>query len=264
MDILPGDDATDNATYCNNRQDVVGCVGGLADDWITTFVQSTLVNVPGIHILYLVAPDASFADVTALVSTLSIGPKCVVVNETTFPFSQQTVDTYGSGAFNVDYFHQLVHLYAWKVIQGITARHLVLDAATFFVTPTPITASATNLYSYTSGYNADVFTHMHNMHPFFRCNDESQSGDCGHMMFESRHLSTIFALVELRNNQNFYSVFLACVSSFDTKTASEYELFFNFLPLCGFSNFIYRPLSWRTGTLADVATTTDVNYLVVS
>jgi hypothetical protein len=267
MDVLSDNDWSDNAMYCNNRQDVVSYVGGKTDAHISAFVNSTLVNVVGLHFLYLIVPDSSFSDISALVASSSSGIKCVLVKESVFPFSLQTIESYnttGSAALNIFLFKQLLHLYAYKIIPGLTGRHMVLDAETFFVVPTTFTDSKVNLYSFVNGYNADVFTHMHNMHPFFRCIDDTKSGECGHMIFETRHMFTVVGLVELLNNQDFYSVFLSRVQSFSSKTTSEYELFFNFLPLSGFSNFQYRSLPWRSGVLADVATTTDVNYLVIN
>jgi hypothetical protein len=264
IDVLSGNDWVDNAMYCNNRQDVVSYVGGKTDEHISAFVNSTLANVAGLHFLYLIVPDASFSDISSLVSSST---KCVLVKESVFPFSLQTIESYntsGSSDLNVWLFKQLLHLYSYRIISGLTGRHLVLDAETFFVTPTTFTDSKTNLYSFVDGYNAPVFTHMHDMHPFFRCIDDTKSGECGHMILETRNMFTVFGLVELSNNQDFYQVFLSRVPSFNSKTTSEYELFFNFLPLSGFSNFQYRALTWRTGILADVATTTDVNYLVVN
>lgn len=267
MDVLSTSDWSDNAMYCNNRHDVVSYMGGKTDEHISAFVQSTLANVVGLHFLYLIVPDASFSDVSAQVASLSSGIKCVLVKESIFPFSLQTVESYnttGSPDLNVFLFKQLLHLYAYKIISGLTGRHMVLDAETIFVVPTTFTDNKVNMYSFVSGHNASVFTHMHDMHPFFRCNDDTTSGECGHMMLETRHMFTVLGLVELSNNQQFYSVFLSRVPSFASKTTSEYELFFNFLPLSGFSNFQYRALTWRSGVLADVATTTDVNYLVVN
>jgi len=267
MDVLSMHDWTDNAMYCNNRHDVVSYVGGKPDEHISAFVESTAANVVGMHILYLIVPDSSYADISSLVSSLSLGNKCVLVKESAFPFSLQTIESYntsGSPDLNLFLFKQLLHLYAYKIISGLTGRHMVLDSETFFVTPTVFTDKKDNLYSVVSGSNADVFTHMHNMHPFFRCTDDTKSGECGHMIFETRHMFTIFGLVELFNNTELYTMFLSSVPSFDSKTTSEYELFFNFLPLSGFSNFQYRELTCRPGVLADVATTTDVNYLLIN
>lgn len=265
MDPLSMQDWADNAMYCNNRFDVVSCLGDHSTDHIAQFVQSTLANVERIHYLYLVVPDTRVAEVAAMVAA---EPKCVVISESVFPFSIQMVNSYNPdspNSLNTGLFYQLIKLHAWKIIPGITNRHLVIDANVFFVSTTAFTDKSVNLYSFTSGLDQPVFDHIQSLHPFFRRVDADKSGECGHMMFEARLLDNVFGLAEFKHKQSFHIAYLNCgVPSVTKKTTSDYELLFNYLQLSGYTNHTFRELSSTTTTsLADVDTTTDVNYVVV-
>lgn len=245
-------DWIDNAMYCNNRFDVVSCMGSESAEHISKFVQYTLSNVEGVHYLYLVVPDERVGEVSAIVGS---NMKCVVMEESVFPFSEQSCGR--------ELFSQLVKLHAWKIIQGITKRHLVIDANLFFVSPTTFTDMSMNLYSFTSGFDQTVFDHLRSLHPFLRRADVNKSGECGHMMIDSRIIREIFFIVELERNQTFDVLYVNNASSVTLRTTSDYEIFFNYMLLNGHGNHRFRELSSTIGDLTDVDTITGVNYVVV-
>lgn len=253
MEPISSQDWIDNAMYCNNRFDAISCMGSESAEHIAKFVQSTLSNVEGIHYLHLVVPDERVAEVSAVVGPNS---KCVVIKESMFPFSAQSSSR--------EMFNQLIKLHAWKIIPGITKRHLVIDSNLFFVSPTVFTDMYVNLYSFTSGFDQTVFDHIKRLHPFFRRVDADKSGECGHMMFDARLLENVFGLVEFEHKQTFDIAYINTASSVTLRTTSDYELFFNYLQLAGYDNYRFRELSSTIGSLADVDTITGVDYVVVS
>ena len=252
MEPLSMQDWLDNAMYRNNRFDAISCIGAESADHIAKFAQHTLANVAGIHYLYLVVPDERVDEVSAVVGSNS---KCVVMEESVFPFSAQS-----SGR---ELFNQLVKLHAWKIIPGITKRHLVIDANLFFVSPTAFTDMSVNLYAFTSGFDQTVFDHINILNPFLRRVDADKSGECGHMMFDARLLEHIFSFVEFNHKQTFDIVYVNSASSVTLRTTSDYELFFNYLQLAGYDNYRFRELTSTICALAEVDTITGVNYVVV-
>ncbi len=243
MDVFPFHDWFDNATYANNRFDIVSAVRGKSVDYIDDFVQKTLTNVADIRFLHLIVPDASAADISALIPSR---PNCRIVLESEFPFSLQTVESYSSiqesssTLLNEIYYRQLLHLCAWRTIRGITTRHLLLDADTVFESPISMVKGGIIMCDYKEAVvDSRIFDHMSALDPYFRRVDE-KSGDVGYGMMETRNLISIVGMTELRHKEAFYVTYLSNIPSFTDKTASEYELYFHFLRNSGYFNYELR------------------------
>jgi len=220
--------------------DIVILLGPNDKDIIHDQIKYTKKNVIGYENIYIISYDP----------TIEI-EGCIVIDESIFPFSKQTViDRMGIGKRNGWYYQQLLKLYACIMIPKLSERFLVIDADTFFVHPTRFICPETSktLYGYSSENHVDYYEHMKKLHPSFQKMDKDKSGICHHMMFEQRFLRKLIEMVETyHNNKPFYKIFLESVEpkNYSYSGASEYEIYFNYILQYHQDEIIMRPLKWK-------------------
>jgi len=157
---------------------------------------------------------------------------CTTISERIFPFSMETVSKlHGKNNRNGWFLQQLLKLYAGLVIPDILEQYLVVDTDTLFIKPTSFYENGKPLYSYGNEYHITYFTHMKSLHDELNKMDKNKSGICHHMVFETKYIKELFAMVEKYhdNTAAFYDIFLNCVTDNNGSGASEYEIYFNFL-----------------------------------
>ena len=180
----------------------------------------------------------------------SVDDSVIIVPESVFPFSKNTVSVYhGTNSRNGWYFQQLLKMYAWAYLDGLLDRYLVVDADTFFVNPTRFeTTDGKCLYNFAREYHPPYFEHMARMSPVFTRTYEL-SGICHHMLFETRVVKEIIGLVEAAHKgKRFWEVFLECVDvglrHGIGSGASEYELYFHYIMKTHLDEVEIRELVW--------------------
>ena len=182
------------------------------------------------------------------------GDSVIVVPESAFPFSKNTVSVYhGTNSRNGWYFQQLLKMYAWAYLDGLLDRYLVVDADTFFVNPTRFeTTDGKCLYNFAREYNPPYFEHMARLSPIFTRTYEL-SGICHHMLFETGVVKEIIGQVEAAHKgKRFWEVFLECVDvglrHGIGSGASEYELYFHYIMKTRLDEVEIRELVWDNVT----------------
>lgn len=149
------------------------------------------------------------------------------------------------------FLQQLLKLYAYKVIPGLSSNILILDSDTIFLKPISFIDEKTGgaLFNCGTEFHKPYFDHMGKFIPglrrLFSC-----SGITHHMLFQKPILDDLFDCVEKYHDMPFWQAFCRCV---EIKTlfsgASEYEIYFNFA-LTRTSQVQIRPLKWlNTGSL---------------
>jgi len=217
-------------------------------------LEHTRKYVIGYRRIYIVAfdPDAINGgdSVDGTSSSSYDGDSVIVVPESVFPFSKNTVSVYhGANSRNGWYFQQLLKMYAWAYLDGLLDRYLVVDADTFFVNPTRFeTSDGKCLYNFAHEYNPPYFEHMARMSPIFTRTYEL-SGICHHMLFETGVVKEIIGLVEAaQKGKRFWEVFLECVDvglrHGIGSGASEYELYFHYIMKTRLDEVEIRELVW--------------------
>jgi hypothetical protein len=214
--------------------DIVIMVGPFDLDIISQQIQYTKQNVIGYRNIYIISSD----------DQLTIDG-CITISENIFPFSLKTVSNYhGKLTRNGWYLQQLLKLYSGFIIPNILDKYLVIDADTFFIKPTTFFENGKPLYNFGIQYHKPYFEHMVKLHPALVKVDESKSGICHHMVFETKYVRELFDLVESRHNTPFYQVFLENVVDYGGSGASEYEIYFNWMLLTHPSEIILRHLKY--------------------
>lgn len=215
-------------------------------------IECTKTNVVGLRNIYVVTPIPDF-----------FCSNCIVVNESIFPFFDQIAVYHGKDGRNGWYLQQLIKLYAGIIIPGILDRYLVIDADTFFLTPTQFINSENQCqYNFGREYHCHYFDHMRRLHPDLMRVYEL-SGICHHMMFETRFVKELFELVE-EENKPFWVIFLEKVEPWLRhgfgSGASEYELYFNYV--CKFhpDEIEVRELNWENVQKLDLKKK-DLDYI---
>jgi hypothetical protein len=214
--------------------DIVIPVGPHDISIISNQITYTKRNIVGYRNIYIIHCDA----------TVKI-EGCIIIPESIFPFSIQTVAEYhGKLERNGWYLQQILKLYAGFVIPNILSKYLVIDSDTFFLKPTTFIQDGTTLYNYSNEYYPHYFTHMKKLHNTF-IKQKNISGICHHMMFETKYVKEIFDLVEKKHNDVFYRVFLKNVTETSGSGASEYEIYFNYIIQKHPDTTLPRILKWK-------------------
>jgi hypothetical protein len=214
-------------------------------------LEHTRKYVIGYRRIYIVAFDPGLAASCLGASSYdSVDDSVIVVPESVFPFSKNTVSVYhGANSRNGWYFQQLLKMYAWAHLDGLLDRYLVVDADTFFVNPTRFeTTDGKCLYNFAREYNPPYFEHMARLSPIFTRTYEL-SGICHHMLFETGVVKEIIGLVEAAHKgKRFWEVFLECVDvglrHGIGSGASEYELYFHYIMKTHLDEVEIRELVW--------------------
>ena len=169
--------------------------------------------------------------------------------ESIFPFSWQ--DIYDAGAFRQPgrvgwYLQQLIKLYAWKVIPGLSDPYLVLDADTHLLRPLNFHEEGVLLFTKAYEWHKPYFRHMERLHPFLE-RMQNASGVAHHMPMSHEVLASLFNLVEDHHGCPFWEAFMKCVDPQERggSGASEYEIVFNYTQKFFPDMFRLRNLNWR-------------------
>ena len=229
----------EDVIYETSRFDIVIPVGPNDISVIENQITYTKKNVIGYRNIYIIHCDP----------TIKI-EGCIIIPESIFPFSIQTVaDYHGKLERNGWYLQQLLKLYAGFVIPDILSKYLVIDSDTFFLKPTTFIQDGKCLYNYGREYHIPYFIHMQKLHNTF-IKRANVSGICHHMIFETAYVKEIFDLIEKTHNEQFYKVFLKQVTETSGSGASEYEMYFNYILQRHLNDITIRALNWRnTNTL---------------
>ena len=219
-----------------NKFDIVIPIGSDDIDIIKLQITSTKVNIIGYRNIYLIYKDLS----------LQIDG-CITIPESIYPFTINTVKQFhGDLKRNQWYLQQLQKLYAGIIIPDILDTYLVLETNTFFLIPTSfIDNNNKSLYNYGSEYHKPHFDHIRKLHPSFKKIFLDKSGISDHMIFETKYIIELFALVESLHGDSFYNVFLKSVEDVSDSGASEYELYFNYMLQYYAESINLRALKWQ-------------------
>ena len=223
--------------------DILTLVGPNDSNLIKKQIEYTKTNVIGHRNIYLICYDPN----------IQING-CITINENIFPFTIDTViKLHGKLDRNAWYLQQLIKLYAGFLIPGILDRYLVIDADTFFLKPTTFIENNICLYNFGNEYNKPYFEHISRLDIGLNKADETKSGICHHMMFETKYINDIKTKVETRHNDAFYNVFLNSVSDSDKNGsgASEYEIYFNYIMKYHSDKIKIRELKWENAFTFD-------------
>jgi hypothetical protein len=144
-------------------------------------------------------------------------------------------------------------LYAGFVIPGILDAYLVIDADTFFFQP--ITFMQQNnqvaMFNYSTECHLPYLEHLNKMHPTLFRMDPHKSGICHHMLFQTKFIKELFQLIESYHSCPFYEAFFNCIRDAPKSSASEYEIYFNFMLKYHPQNIHLRKLLWKNETSLD-------------
>lgn len=222
--------------------DIVIPLGPHDLDVIENQLEYTKKNIIGYRNIYLVSCDPS----------IHING-CITINEDIFPFTLSSVAGFhGKLSRNGWYLQQLIKLYSGKIIPNILERYLVVDADTFFLKPTTFIRNGACLYSTSSENHRQYFRHMLKLDKGFVRVDRSKSGIVHHMMFETKYINEIIAIVENNHQDTFYNVFLKSVTDYNGSGASEYEIYFNYIYKNHRSAIVLRRLRFKNvGSIRD-------------
>ena len=229
--------------------DIVIPVGPNDKSIIQKQLEYTKKNVIGYRNIYLISYDPSF--------TID---GCIPIREDIFPFSMKTVSNiHGKMSRNGWYLQQLLKLYALLVIPGILDRCLVLDSDTFFLKPTRF-INDDNQCLYASGceYHAQYFDHISRLNIGLRKMFKKRSGICHHMIFEKVFIIELIYLIEQTHKDTFYNVFLKMITDPTGASASEYEIYFNYVFQRHSDKVKIRDFTWKNSrSLSDLESKLD-------
>jgi len=171
---------------------------------------------------------------------------CITINENIFPFNKKTViDIFGTDFYPGWYLQQLLKFYAGLIIPDILERYLVLDADVFLLKNINFIQNNKIMMSYSEENHRPYMEHMSNLHPSLKRVYGDKSGIHHHMMFEKKYIQELFDMVEEYHKKDFYLAFLDSVPEKyrdNTTSASEYEIYFNFMLMNHKDKVIIRKL----------------------
>jgi uncharacterized short protein YbdD (DUF466 family) len=173
---------------------------------------------------------------------------CITINENIFPFNKQTViDILGTEFYPGWYLQQLLKLYAGFVIPDILERYLVFDVDVFLLKNAKFIQNDKIMMSYSEENHRPYMEHMSKLHPSLKRVYGDKSGIHHHMMFEKKYIQELFDMVEEYHKKDFYLAFLDSVPENyrdNTTSASEYEIYFNFMLMNHKDKVIIRKLEF--------------------
>jgi len=235
--------------------DVVIPLGPNDVDVIRKQLSYTRRNIVGLRKIYVVSSDPA----------IDLGDDVVVIPETAFPMTMaDVVSIINIPDRNGWYFQQLLKLYAWKAIRGLSSRYLVVDADTFFLRPTRFVnhEDRKSLYAIGHEYHPPYFDHMMRLSAVLQ-KVTPFSGIVHHMLIET---SLVIELMETMSETHpsapFWEVFLKNVHwDKEGSGASEYEMYFNFILRVHPDRVMIRPLKWTNVTSLEEESTTDHDFV---
>ena len=166
-----------------------------------------------------------------------IGDDAIFIDETIFPFSIEDVAEYIFGDRNYStnssrsqgwYFQQLLKLYSFKVIDGISSNILIVDSETIFYNRYIPIKDNISYYTVSNEINHDYRKHIKLLIPNINI-DNRFSGICHQMLFQKHILQNLFDQVETLHNMPFWIAMLYISKMNNRMYYSEYDLYFNFI-----------------------------------
>jgi hypothetical protein len=190
---------------------------------------------------------------------------CIVIHESTFPFTIQDVEKYSSPKRYGWYLQQLLKLYA-HTIPNISENYLVIDCDTLFLKPTTFFENDLICFNYANEYHPPYFEHLERMSSTLK-KQVQQSGICHHMMFTTTFLKEMFHRISQEYNTKhnthyeFWEIMLVCIdpSHKNGSGFSEYEMYFNYMILHHRDKIKLRPLQWDNSNTINL--NSDFNYI---
>lgn len=190
---------------------------------------------------------------------------CIVIHESTFPFTVQDVEKYSSPKRYGWYLQQLLKLYA-HTIPNISENYLVIDCDTLFLKPTTFFENDLICFNYANEYHPPYFEHLERMSSTLK-KQVQQSGICHHMMFTTTFLKEMFHRISQEyntkhnTNYEFWEIMLVCIdpSHKNGSGFSEYEMYFNYMILHHRDKIKLRPLQWDNSNTINL--NSNFNYI---
>ena len=199
----------ENINVFEEKFDVVFTLGPNEVEIFKKYIKYNQKNILNYRNMYVVPYDPSI-EVDG----------CITITEDKFLFLKEAIkEKMGETSRFGWYFQQLIKLYAYKIIDGLLDKYLVLDSDVIFIKPTNFftvlseeseTINATENgylsqpeeslkiltnFSFSYEYHYQYFIHMKKLHPTLKKVKEI-SGICDHMMFEKKYLDEMFQLIE--------------------------------------------------------------------
>jgi len=202
--------------------------------------HNTLIGYRNIHII---SSDPKFTQ--EVVRTCS---QCYFHNENVFPFYNllmKEMKKKRSGWL----LQQLIKLYAADYIPNLSENYFVLDSEVYFLRPlgfltvdgrailTPGMKKTSN-----GQFHKPYFDHMRLLHPSLQRVDKKISGITDHMLMNRVVIHQLFNLVEDYHSKPFWRVFIDSVNWDTSSSASEFEIYYNYIAKYHKDTFILRPL----------------------
>ena len=193
-----------------------------------------------------------------VVSSVKLTTKAKYFPESNFPFTKQDLLRHiplSKKKFVRNrigwIYQQLIKLYAYSVIPGLSENILILDADTIFLNPVSFIDPETKagLFNIGSEYHYPYFSHAKSLLPNFKKVYDKYSGICHHMVFQKPVLDHLFSLVENTHQKPFWKAFCEKIGPFMPRSipvfspCSEYEIYFNFA-MQNSNQFKIRKLRW--------------------
>jgi hypothetical protein len=199
--------------------DIVICLGPNDINIINLMIDYTKKNIIGYRNIYIISYDKNIKI-----------DGCIIIDETIFPFNKQQIEQFLINKSRAGwYLQQLLKLYACFIIDDILDNILIIDSDTIFFKKTSFFYDDIPLYNYGTEYYIDYFEHMQKLHPSLKKQDVNKSGISHHIIFTKKILKELLKLVENYHNKPFYQVFIENINPYVISSASEYEIYFNFM-----------------------------------
>lgn len=219
-------------------------------DTLLLAINGCLNHVIGIRNIYIVCKEDINYKLSRDMFIKFTNDSIKFINENIFPFTLDDVAKFHTKNIrNGWYYQQLLKLYAYKVIDGISENILIVDSDTVFLKDIKFIDNGVALYGVGKEYNIPYFTHMKELHPSLsKLYPEKLelSGICHHMLFQKYVLDEIFEIVEKYHKCSFWEAFLKCVDkiTYLGSGASEYEIYFNYVLSKHGDKAKIRKLNW--------------------
>lgn len=231
--------------------DVIIPLGPNDETFVQRCINSIHMHVVGLRYIYVVSKN--IVDLSGV----------IVLNESSFPFSYETVLAKTSEARAGWYLQQLIKFYAPLLISNILENVLIVDADTVFHKRTKFIENGKYLYDKVmEPTHQPYYDHMARLHPSFVPWKKNTSGITNVMLFNRKILIELMQKVEQKHNKDFWEVFLDCVTVKNNSGASEYEIYFNYVMNTKQELVRLRPLQWNNhGQRADTKPAGDWHYV---
>jgi hypothetical protein len=167
----------------------------------------------------------------------------IFIDEETYPFSIEDISEilFGDRYYKTNnsrstgwWFQQLLKLYSFKVIKGISSNILIVDSETIFYNKyTPIRDNIA-YYAVSNEVSNEYRSHMKYLLEDINIYSNNISGICHQMLFQTHVLQNLFDRTELYYNdryktrEHFWKIMATISNTYKSLQYSEYDLYFNF------------------------------------